>query len=60
MNGRQALGCGISAQDRTKTTTKKAANSIVGKLTERQDGGCADARASVSCTQRRSSALAIR
>src|SRR5829696_5430818 len=33
MNGRQARGCGMSAHDRTKTTTKKAANSIVGKLT---------------------------
>src|SRR5688572_26430132 len=33
MNGRQARGWGISAHDRTNTTTKKAANSIVGKLT---------------------------
>ena len=34
MNGRQALGCGISAQEMTNTTAKKAANSIVGKLTK--------------------------
>ena len=33
MNGRQALGWGMSAHDRMNTTTKKAANSIVGKLT---------------------------
>jgi lysophospholipase L1-like esterase len=33
MNGRHARGCGISAHDRTNTTRKKAANSIVGKLT---------------------------
>ena len=33
MNGRHARGCGISAHDRVNTTTKKAANSIVGKLT---------------------------
>jgi lysophospholipase L1-like esterase len=33
MNGRQARGCGMSAHDRTKTITKKTANSIVGKLT---------------------------
>jgi hypothetical protein len=33
MNGRQARGWGISAHERTNTTTKKAANSIVGKLT---------------------------
>jgi hypothetical protein len=35
MNGRHARGWGISAQDRTKTITKKTANSIVGKLTAR-------------------------
>src|ERR671922_1771600 len=34
MNGRQAPGCGISAQETTNTIAKKAANSIVGKLTE--------------------------
>src|SRR5215208_6737401 len=33
MKGRQARGWGISAHERTNTTTKKAANSIVGKLT---------------------------
>ena len=33
MNGRQARGWGISAHEMTNTTTKKAANSIVGKLT---------------------------
>jgi len=33
MNGRQARGCGISAHEMTNTTTKKTANSIVGKLT---------------------------
>ena len=33
MNGRHARGWGISAHDRMNTTTKKAANSIVGKLT---------------------------
>jgi lysophospholipase L1-like esterase len=33
MNGRQARGWGISAHEMTKTTTKNAANSIVGKLT---------------------------
>jgi lysophospholipase L1-like esterase len=33
MNGRQARGWGITAHERTNTTTKKAANSIVGKLT---------------------------
>jgi hypothetical protein len=33
MNGRQARGWGMSAHERTKTTTKKAANSMVGKLT---------------------------
>src|ERR687896_360318 len=33
MNGRQARGCGMSAHDRMKTSTKKTANSIVGKLT---------------------------
>jgi lysophospholipase L1-like esterase len=33
MNGRQRRGWGMNAQDRTKTTTKNAANSIVGKLT---------------------------
>src|SRR5918997_3109864 len=33
MNGRQARGCGMSAHDRVKTSTKKTANSIVGKLT---------------------------
>src|SRR5918992_5161509 len=33
MKGRQARGWGMSAHDRMKTTTKKAANSIVGKLT---------------------------
>jgi lysophospholipase L1-like esterase len=33
MNGRQARGWGISAHERMNTTTKKAANSIVGKLT---------------------------
>src|SRR5918992_533228 len=33
MNGRQARGCGMQAHDRTNTTTKNAANSIVGKLT---------------------------
>ena len=74
MNGRQALGCGISAQDRTNTTTKKAANSIVGKLTAGDSGsrrGCLAqmvmsgwllrrCSSSVSRTQRRSSPLAIR
>jgi hypothetical protein len=33
MNGRHARGCGISDHDKTNTTTKKAANSIVGKIT---------------------------
>src|SRR3954463_7870167 len=33
MNGRQARGWGISAHERMNTTTKKAANSIVGKIT---------------------------
>jgi hypothetical protein len=33
MYGRHARGCGISAHEMTNTTTKKAANSIVGKLT---------------------------
>ena len=33
MNGRQARGWGISAHEMMNTTTKKAANSIVGKLT---------------------------
>src|SRR5919107_3712855 len=33
MNGRQARGWGISAHERMNTTTKNAANSIVGKLT---------------------------
>ena len=33
MNGRHARGWGISAHEMTNTTTKKAANSIVGKLT---------------------------
>src|SRR6185503_17277640 len=33
MNGRQARGWGISDHDRMNTTTKNAANSIVGKLT---------------------------
>jgi hypothetical protein len=33
MNGRHARGWGISAHERMNTTTKKAANSIVGKLT---------------------------
>ena len=33
MNGRQARGWGISAHEMTNTTTKNAANSIVGKLT---------------------------
>src|SRR5215212_2654460 len=33
MNGRQARGWGISAHERMNTTTKKAANSIVGRLT---------------------------
>src|ERR687892_606601 len=33
MNGRQARGCGMSAHDMVKTSTKKTANSIVGKLT---------------------------
>jgi hypothetical protein len=33
MNGRHARGCGISSQDRNSTTVKKAANSIVGKVT---------------------------
>jgi lysophospholipase L1-like esterase len=33
MKGRQARGWGMSAHDMMKTTTKKAANSIVGKLT---------------------------
>jgi lysophospholipase L1-like esterase len=33
MNGRQARGCGMKAHDKTNTTTKNAANSIVGKLT---------------------------
>src|SRR5688572_30647192 len=33
MNGRQARGWGISAHEMTNTSTKKAANSIVGKLT---------------------------
>ena len=33
MNGRQARGWGMSAHERMNTTTKKAANSIVGKLT---------------------------
>jgi hypothetical protein len=33
MNGRQARGCGMSAHDTMKTSTKKTANSIVGKLT---------------------------
>ena len=33
MNGRQARGWGISAHERMNTTTKKTANSIVGKLT---------------------------
>src|SRR5918999_1264541 len=33
MNGRHARGWGISSHDRMNTTTKKAANSIVGKLT---------------------------
>ena len=36
MNGRHALGCGMNAQERTNTTTKKAANSIVGKLMTRK------------------------
>src|SRR5688500_8493742 len=35
MNGRQARGCGMSAQERTNTATKKTANSMVGKLTAR-------------------------
>ena len=33
MNGRQSRGWGISAHERMNTTTKKAANSIVGKIT---------------------------
>ena len=33
MNGRDARGWGISAHEMTNTTKKKAANSIVGKLT---------------------------
>src|SRR5215211_475836 len=33
MKGRHRRGWGMKAQDRMKTTTKKAANSIVGKLT---------------------------
>ena len=33
MNGRHARGWGISAHEMTNTTTKNAANSIVGKLT---------------------------
>ena len=33
MNGRHSRGWGISAHERMNTTTKKAANSIVGKLT---------------------------
>ena len=33
MNGRHALGWGMSAQDRMNTITKKTANSMVGKLT---------------------------
>ena len=33
MNGRHARGWGMSAHDRMNTTTKKTANSIVGKLT---------------------------
>src|SRR3954452_13936912 len=33
MNGRHARGWGIRAHERMNTTTKKAANSIVGKLT---------------------------
>ena len=33
MNGRHARGWGISAHEMTKTSTKKTANSIVGKLT---------------------------
>src|SRR5215217_5412715 len=33
MNGRHARGWGISAHERMNTTTKNAANSIVGKLT---------------------------
>jgi lysophospholipase L1-like esterase len=33
MNGRHARGWGIRAHEMTNTTTKKAANSIVGKLT---------------------------
>ncbi len=41
MNGRQALGCGMNAHDRMNTTTKKAANSIVGKLTARILSGAA-------------------
>ena len=33
MNGRHSRGCGMKSQDRTYTTRKKAANSMVGKLT---------------------------
>ena len=33
MNGRQSRGCGMNSQEKTNTTRKKAANSIVGKLT---------------------------
>ena len=33
MNGRQSRGCGMKSQEKTNTTRKKAANSIVGKLT---------------------------
>ena len=33
MNGRHALGWGMSAHERTNTITKKTANSIVGKIT---------------------------
>ena len=33
MNGRHSRGCGMESHERTYTTRKKAANSIVGKLT---------------------------
>src|SRR3954449_4291597 len=58
MKGRQARGCGGSAQETTKTIAKKAANSIVGKTTKGfpppAEASSSDSHDSHACPRRNS------
>src|SRR5215216_1071397 len=59
MNERQARGCGISDHERMNTTTKKAANSIVGKLTAGIVAAAAALLATAACAHAAGDAVLV-